>query len=56
MTKLSYHRPGERGIVVSCRGPGVSRYVNAKAFLWLWIIFFAASLPLAAVIGVLIVM
>ena len=54
IVKHSYHRPGERGIVVTCRGNGESKYVNAKAFLTLWLLFFIGSLPIAIVVGVLI--
>ncbi|MBL7129535.1 MAG: hypothetical protein ISS16_11205 [Ignavibacteria bacterium] len=53
--KLSYHRPSEKGIIVSCHGHGETRYVKAKALLYLWLIFFVFSLPVAARIGMLIV-
>lgn len=52
--KLSYHRPGERGLVVTCQGQGPVAYVNAKAFVYLWLIFFACSLPLAIAAGLLV--
>lgn len=53
--KLSYHRPGEKGIIVSCHGHGETIYVKAKALLCLWVIFFVFSLPVAAMLGVLLV-
>jgi hypothetical protein len=54
LVKLSYHRPGEKGIVVSCTGQGETQYVNAKALPCLWFIFFVGALPVATLLGVLI--
>jgi hypothetical protein len=31
--KLSYRRPSEKGIIVSCHGHGETRYVKTKALL-----------------------
>ena len=55
--KLSYHRPSEKGIIVSCHGHGEIRYVKAKAkaLLCLCVIFFVFSLPIAARLGVLLI-
>jgi hypothetical protein len=52
--KLSYHRPSEKGIIVSCHGHGETRYVRTKALLYLWLIFFLFSLPIVARLGALI--
>lgn len=54
LVKLSYHRPGEKGIVVSCTGQGETHYVNAKALPCLWFVFFLGALPVATLLGVLI--
>ena len=48
------HRGEQRGLVVACRGKGQPKYVNGKAFLWLWLIFFAGSLTPAVLIGIVI--
>lgn len=52
--KLNYHRPSEKGIIVSCHGHGETRYVKTKALLYLWLIFFVFSLPITARLGALI--
>jgi hypothetical protein len=52
--KLSYHRPGEKGIIVSCHSDGETLYVKGKALLCLWFLFFLISLPITARLGVLI--
>jgi hypothetical protein len=39
---------------VSCRGQGETQWVNAKALLCLWFIFFLGALPVATLLGVLI--
>ena len=46
-------QPRAREIVVTCRGRGKTEYVNAKALLSLWFIFFVASLPVATVVVML---
>jgi len=53
LTKSSYHRPGESGLVVTCRGQGKDEYVNARALLYLWLLFFVVALPVAATLGIL---
>ena len=52
VSKASYHRPGERGLVVTCVGRGDPRSVTGKAFLWLWVLFFAVALPVGALLAV----
>lgn len=54
MVRHSYHRSGERGIVVRCRGQGRTEQVNGRALVALWLIFYLASLPVAAVVVVLV--
>jgi len=44
----TYHRPGEKGLNVWYEDESGIHYVNAKAFLCLWLIFFLPSLPIAA--------
>jgi hypothetical protein len=47
VVKLSYHRPGERGIVVSCEGADAGN-VRAKAVAWLFAMLVLPSVALAA--------
>ena len=54
--EVIHHQPDQpraRQIVVTCRGQGKPEYVNAKALLSLWFIFFVASLPVATVVVIL---
>ena len=53
-SKASYHRPGERGLVVTCVGRGDPRSVTGKAFLWLWVLFFAFALPVGALLAMVV--
>ena len=46
-------QPWARQIVVTCQGWGKTEWVNAKALLCLWLMFFVASLPAATVVVVL---
>lgn len=46
-TTSTYHRDGERGLVITCQGKGQTRYVNGRAFLVIWLISFLISLPIA---------
>ena len=50
----TYHRPGERAIVVTCCGSGEPKIVNRKALWILWLIFFVLSLPVSIGSGLLI--
>ncbi len=53
---IVHHEPDQpwaRQIVVTCQGWGRSGWVNAKALLCLWLMFFVASLPLATVVVML---
>ena len=47
VVKLSYHRPGERGLTVVCRGPDGDRSVIGRAVFWLWVLLLVPSLALA---------
>jgi len=53
-TSLNTHRPSTQRLVVTCQGGGKTLYVNAKAFLWLWMMFFVAAAPIATGLGLLI--
>lgn len=50
--KLSYHRPGEKGIVVEKIGPKGRENVKVKALLTLWIIFFLWTLLISLLINI----
>ncbi|MCU0521010.1 MAG: hypothetical protein MUF84_09990 [Anaerolineae bacterium] len=51
VSKASYHRPGERGLVATCEGRGDPRSVTGIAFFWLWVLFFAGALPVGAFVA-----
>ncbi len=50
-SKLSYHRPGERGLVVMCKGPGGTTSINGRAVFCLWLIFFICALVPSVLAG-----
>jgi hypothetical protein len=52
--KLSYHRPGETGLLIYCIGPGVKRNVRVKALMIFWLMLLLVSLPIAAAAVILI--
>ena len=52
-----HHQPDQpwaRQIVVTCKRWGKTEWANAKALLSLWFLFLVASLPVAAVVVVLV--
>ena len=48
--RATYHRPGERGLEVTCVGPGVSKDAKVKAILALWALYLVPALPLAVLV------
>ena len=49
--KLSYHRPGEKGVIVERIGPKGRENVKVKALFTLWIIFFLWILLISLLIN-----
>lgn len=49
-SKLSYHRPGEKGLTVMCDGPDGLKVVTCRAFLCLWFLAFLCAFPVGLVV------
>lgn len=54
-TTATYHRDGEKGLIVTCQGQGQTHHVNSRAYLTLWLISFILTLPLALIASLYIV-
>jgi hypothetical protein len=50
----SYHRPGERAIIISCVSPGTRRDIKVRTLLSFWVLCLVISLPIAS-IGVILI-
>jgi len=50
----SYHRPGEKAIIIRCMGPGIVKNVKIRALLVFWFLCLLVSLPVTVLLGILI--
>lgn len=46
----SYHRPGQRAIIIHADGPDGLRDIKARALVALWLFYFVLSIPIATIL------